>query len=120
MQRRVVVEWHRRRPPARRAALAHQGVAQRPDEVAALVFPVDQARPGEHARAGLLHEVLGLFARGGPGPGGAVEARQLLGHTVGVEPAGHAHPARPCPCVRRHLALRSTTSVLRFPPVVDR
>ena len=93
-ERRALHELRRNGPASLGAALADQRVAHRAQQIAELVVFAEQPRPREHARVGLLDEVLGLFARACPGPRCAVEARKVPHRTIGIEPARSAHQTR--------------------------
>src|SRR6185437_7270859 len=63
------------------------GVAQHAQQVAEVLLGADHSRLLEHARVGLLDEVLGVLARAAQGPGGTVEAVEVVAQVVGVEAA---------------------------------
>ena len=71
-----------------------------PAQIAQLILAGEKTRPREHARTGLLHQVLGILARSGPGACGAVETRQVLHHTIGVKSSWSSHSRWPRPSAR--------------------
>src|SRR4029079_5275719 len=75
------------RAARRGAARGQERVVQRAHQVRELV-PAHAPRLGEHARAQLLHEVLGVLARTAQRPGGAVERVEVADERVGIE-RGH-------------------------------
>ena len=82
-------QWVGTKSAALRPLLIQERVAQCAEQVAEVVLTTDDARPGEHARVGLLHEVLGVLARAAEGPGGPEEPVDVISEPCGVERALH-------------------------------
>ena len=62
-----------------------EGVAQRAQEVAEVVFVAEQARAGEKPRIGFLHEVLSVLTVAAESPGGTVEPVDVVSEPRGIE-----------------------------------
>ena len=73
------------RAPRRGAPRGQERVAQHPHEVGELVVAAQQTRAREHAREGLLNEVLGVVGRAAQGPRRPVEAVDVSGQRLGVK-----------------------------------
>ena len=80
-------------PAAPGSALVEEGVAQRPQEVAEVVFVAEEPRPREHARVRLLDEVFRILAGAGKRPRGAVEPVEVVSEPFGVERGCHRYRA---------------------------
>ena len=73
---------------ARGGAQAREvGVAQHAQQVAEVLLGAQHAGLLEHARVGLLDEVLGVLARAAQRPGGAVEPVEMVAQVVGIQAA---------------------------------
>ena len=87
-------------PAALGSLLGQEGVAQRTEEVAEVVLVAEQPGSPEHARVGLLDEVLGVLAGAAERPGGPVEPVYVISEPSRVEWALHLRgglrrPVRP-------------------------
>ena len=88
--RRLDVERHRRAAGARTDRV-DPGVAQHAEEIRQRVLrPGDLARPAQHPLVGLLHQILGVLAGAGQGPGRAEEAIEVIAEACGLQLGGHA------------------------------
>jgi hypothetical protein len=80
-----------------------KGVAERAQEVAEIVLVAQEARSPEHARIGLLNEILGVLAGTAERPGGSVEPVEVVSDSGGVEWMFHRRGCRLRPI--RHVSI---------------
>ena len=84
------------------AALADERVVQRAQQIGEIALAAQHTRAREHARVGLLHEVVGVVARAAQCPGRPVQAVEVVAESRRVQRvgpvllllAGVVHPRR--------------------------
>src|SRR6185437_15128297 len=87
------------RAPLLRTLRVQERVPEHPEQVAEVVLAPQEPRPREHARVGVLDQVLCILARPRERPGCPVEAIEVIAERGRVEPTRHPTLPPRSPCV---------------------